>query len=304
MQMSGEQRIPAPRAQVWAALNDPEVLKASIPGCESLEPVGDDGFKATVTAKVGPVKAKFTGQVTLSEIDPPNGYTISGEGKGGAAGFARGGAKVHLADDGDGTLMTYEVDANVGGKLAQLGSRLIDGTARKLADEFFAKFSELAAQHPADATATPGSPSGPAPSPEPPAAPAAAEPGIETMRDTSQSPPAPAVPPRDRPADAPPPAAARAPAASAPGGAMETAPSTVEPPRPTAAEAAAPIPEPPAEPGQPAPSPKPIAAGAAAEATRRRVEQPMPSSSTGLPTWVWGVGVIVLIAIGIYLFAF
>jgi carbon monoxide dehydrogenase subunit G len=171
MQMSGEQRIPAPRAQVWAALNDPEVLKASIPGCESLEPVGADGYTATVTTKVGPVKARFTGQVTLSDIDPPNGYTISGEGKGGAAGFARGGAKVKLADDGDGTLMTYEVDANVGGKLAQLGSRLIDGTARKLADEFFVKFSELAAQAPAAAPEPAPAAAAPEPAPEPAAAP-------------------------------------------------------------------------------------------------------------------------------------
>lgn len=176
MQMTGEQRIPASREQVWAALNDPEVLKACIPGCDSLEPVGEDGYKATVTAKVGPVKAKFAGQVTLSDIDPPNGYTISGEGKGGAAGFARGGAKVNLAEDGDGTLMTYEVDANVGGKLAQLGSRLIDGTARKMADEFFAKFSELAATHGGGAAAAPA-PEAPAPQPEPaPAAEAAPEP--------------------------------------------------------------------------------------------------------------------------------
>ncbi|MEQ9638739.1 MAG: carbon monoxide dehydrogenase subunit G [Alphaproteobacteria bacterium] len=174
MQMSGEQRIPAAREQVWAALNDPAVLQACIPGCDSLEPVGEDGYKATVTAKVGPVKAKFAGQVTLSDIDPPNGYTISGEGKGGAAGFARGGAKVHLAEDGDGTLMTYEVDANVGGKLAQLGSRLIDGTARKMADEFFAKFSELAVSH-----------GGVAPAAEAPA------PAPETTPDTSDYPTAP-----------------------------------------------------------------------------------------------------------------
>ena len=149
MEMTGEYRIPASRAQVWAALNDPEILKASIPGCESLERTGENGFAATVLAKVGPVRARFTGAVTLQDLDPPNGYTISGEGKGGAAGFAKGDAKVRLAEDGDGTLLSYEVKANVGGKLAQLGSRLIDGTAKKLADEFFSTFSEKAAVAPA-----------------------------------------------------------------------------------------------------------------------------------------------------------
>ena len=146
MEMTGEYRIPAPREQVWAALNDPEILKASIPGCESLERTGDNGFAATVIAKVGPVRAKFTGAVSLTDLDPPNGYTIGGEGKGGAAGFAKGEAKVRLAEDGAGTLLSYQVNANVGGKLAQLGSRLIDGTAKKLADEFFSTFSEKAAQ--------------------------------------------------------------------------------------------------------------------------------------------------------------
>jgi hypothetical protein len=143
--LTGEYRIAASRERVWAALNDPEILKAAIPGCNTLDAVGDDSFTATVTAKVGPVKAKFQGQVTLSDMDPPNGYTIQGEGKGGAAGFAKGGAKVTLVEDGDGTLLQYEVNANVGGKLAQIGSRLIDGTAKKLAGEFFTAFAELAA---------------------------------------------------------------------------------------------------------------------------------------------------------------
>lgn len=142
MDMKGEERIPAPRDVVWEALNDPEVLKACIPGCQTLEKTSDTSFSATVQAKVGPVKAKFAGDVTLSDIDPPNGYTISGEGKGGAAGFAKGGAKVALADDGGETILTYEVDANVGGKLAQIGSRLIDSTAKKMAGEFFSKFNE------------------------------------------------------------------------------------------------------------------------------------------------------------------
>lgn len=143
MQMNGESRIPAPRQAVWDALNDPDILRQSIPGCEELVRTDDGGFEAKVVAKVGPVRAKFSGKVTLSDIDPPNGYTISGQGTGGAAGFARGGAKVQLADDGDGTLLTYTVDASVGGKLAQIGSRLIDSTARKMAGDFFAKFASI-----------------------------------------------------------------------------------------------------------------------------------------------------------------
>ena len=155
MEMTGEYRIPASREQVWAALNDPEILKASIPGCESLERTGDNGFAAAVVAKVGPVRARFTGAVTLSDLDPPNGYTISGEGKGGAAGFAKGDARVRLVEDGEATLLSYVVKANVGGKLAQLGSRLIDGTAKKLADDFFSTFSQKAAEAPPAAPAAP-----------------------------------------------------------------------------------------------------------------------------------------------------
>jgi carbon monoxide dehydrogenase subunit G len=139
--MSGENRIPASRAKVWAALNDPAVLKASIPGCQSLEKLSDTEMTAVVQAKVGPVKATFNGHVTLSNIDPPNGYTIEGEGKGGVAGFAKGGADVRLADDGDGTLLTYKVKAQVGGKLAQIGGRLIDATAKQMADQFFSAFA-------------------------------------------------------------------------------------------------------------------------------------------------------------------
>jgi carbon monoxide dehydrogenase subunit G len=142
MEMTGEYRIPAPQATVWAALNDPEVLKASIPGCQSLEMTGDNAMSATVVAKIGPVKATFTGAVTLSNIDPPNGYTISGEGKGGPAGFAKGGADVKLLPDGDGTRLVYTAKAQIGGKLAQLGSRLIDSTAKKMADDFFGTFAE------------------------------------------------------------------------------------------------------------------------------------------------------------------
>lgn len=147
MDMTGQHTIPAPRQTVWEALNDPDVLKQCIPGCEEIERTGDNGFTAKVSVKVGPVKAKFGGAVTLSDIDPPNGYTISGEGKGGAAGFAKGGAKVALAEaeGGAATVLSYEVNAAVGGKLAQIGARLIDSTAKKYANDFFETFSEIAA---------------------------------------------------------------------------------------------------------------------------------------------------------------
>ena len=140
MDMSGSQRIEASRDQVWQGLNDAEVLKASIPGCDTLEKLSDTEMTATVTLKVGPVKASFKGHVTLSEMDPPNSYKITGEGTGGLAGFAKGGATVRLEADGDATILHYEVQAQVGGKLAQLGGRLIDATAKKLAGEFFNNF--------------------------------------------------------------------------------------------------------------------------------------------------------------------
>src|SRR5688572_22473226 len=147
MDLTGEYRIPAPRETVWAALNNPDVLRACIPGCEELNKTSDTELVAKVVAKIGPVKAAFGGKVTLSDLDPPNGYTITGEGQGGAAGFARGGAKVRLeqADGGTGTVLRYAADAQIGGKLAQIGSRLVEGTARKLADEFFAAFAAQAA---------------------------------------------------------------------------------------------------------------------------------------------------------------
>jgi len=144
MDMSGSHRITASREEVWAALNDPAILKQCIPGCEEIEKQSDTEMTAKVTAKVGPVKAKFAGKVTLSDIDPPNGYTITGEGTGGAAGFGKGGASVRLQPDGDGTtVLEYTAHAQVGGKLAQIGSRLIDGTARKMADDFFVKFTQV-----------------------------------------------------------------------------------------------------------------------------------------------------------------
>jgi carbon monoxide dehydrogenase subunit G len=143
MEMTGERRIATAQEKVWVSLNDPEVLKASIPGCNSLEKVSDTEFTATVATKVGPIKAKFSGRVTLSDLDPPFSYRISGEGQGGLAGFAKGGATVWLEPDGDATIMRYAVNAAVGGKIAQLGARLIDSTARKLAAQFFATFDEI-----------------------------------------------------------------------------------------------------------------------------------------------------------------
>lgn len=144
MDMTGTQRIEAPREVVWAALNDPDVLRQCIPGCQSMERTGDNGFAAKAVLKIGPVKASFSGNVTLSDIDPPNGYTISGEGNGGVAGMAKGGATVKLTEESEGvTLLTYDVKSQISGKIAQLGSRLIDATAKKLAGEFFENFSKV-----------------------------------------------------------------------------------------------------------------------------------------------------------------
>jgi len=141
MTMTGEVQLAAPRSVVWEKLNDPEVLKACIPGCESLDKISDTEFQAVATNKIGPVKARFKGKVALSDLDPPNGYRISGEGDGGVAGFAKGGATVALTDNESGTLLTYNVEAQIGGKLAQLGQRLVNGVAKKLADQFFEKFA-------------------------------------------------------------------------------------------------------------------------------------------------------------------
>lgn len=160
MKMSGEYTLNADRETVWKALNDPDVLKASIPGCETIEKISDTEMEAVATAKVGPVKAKFKGKVELSDLDPPNSYTIAGEGAGGAAGFAKGAARVSLADaEGGGTVLSYDVDATVGGKLAQIGQRLIDGAAKKMADSFFASFAEqVGGTVPAAAAAEPEAP--------------------------------------------------------------------------------------------------------------------------------------------------
>jgi len=141
--IEGEERIAAPIDRVWEALNDPQVLKECIPGCESLEKTSDNGMAATVTLKIGPIKAKFAGAVELKNLKPPHGYTIEGEGKGGIAGFARGGADVTLEEDGPGTtVLRYAAKADVGGKIAQLGSRLITSTSKKLAGQFFSSFNE------------------------------------------------------------------------------------------------------------------------------------------------------------------
>lgn len=177
MQMTGEYRIPAPRDSVWRALNDPDVLKQCIPGCESIEKISDTELTAKVALAVGPVKARFNGRVTLADLDPPKGYTISGEGQGGVAGFGKGTARVALEEDSpDSTTLRYSAEATVGGKLAQIGARLIDATAKKLADEFFSRFAAVVAP-PAEAVLA--GEAVPAPVPE---AIVTAPPGPEPMR--------------------------------------------------------------------------------------------------------------------------
>lgn len=172
MKMTGEERIAASREAVYAALNNPDILKAAIPGCKELTMLSPTEMEAKVGLAVGPVRATFTGAVTLEDLDPPNGYRIVGEGKGGPAGFAKGGASVQLEADGAETILRYEVDADVGGKLAQLGSRLIDSTAKKLAKQFFEKFGTLVveAEGGAAADAAPVSEAGPAAAPAAPEA--------------------------------------------------------------------------------------------------------------------------------------
>ena len=146
MTMSGEVQLPATREAVWAKLNDPVVLKSCVPGCEQLDKTSDTEFQAIASIKIGPVKARWKGKVRLSDLDPPNGYKISGEGEGGVAGFAKGGATVALTDKDGGTLLTYNVEAQIGGKLAQLGQRLINSAAKKTADDFFANFAKAVQQ--------------------------------------------------------------------------------------------------------------------------------------------------------------
>jgi carbon monoxide dehydrogenase subunit G len=145
MELKGEYRIPVGREAVWAALNDPAVLQRCIPGCEELERTDEHAFRVAAKAAIGPVKATFKGSLALSDLDPPASYRITGDGKGGPAGFARGGAAVTLTEDGDETVLAYEVDAKVGGKIAQVGQRMIDSAAKKMADDFFAEFVEAVA---------------------------------------------------------------------------------------------------------------------------------------------------------------
>lgn len=148
MEMSGEERIAATQQQTWAALNDPEILKACVPGCESIERIADNEYQVLMVARVGPVSAKFKGKLALSDLNPPNSYALAFEGQGGAAGFGKGSAQVQLAPEGDGTLLTYQVKASVGGKLAQIGSRLVDAAAKKISKDFFAAFNDkVGAQH-------------------------------------------------------------------------------------------------------------------------------------------------------------
>jgi carbon monoxide dehydrogenase subunit G len=171
MKMTGEQRIAAPRRQVWEALNDPAILQQCIPGCQSLEKEAEDRLKAVVAIKIGPIGARFNGAVTLSELDPPNGYTITGEGQGGTVGSAKGGAKVRLTEADGGTLLSYDVDAQVGGRLAQLGGPIIDATAKQLAGKFFEQFGAIVGPvaQPAAATArAPAPAAAPAPAYAPP----------------------------------------------------------------------------------------------------------------------------------------
>jgi hypothetical protein len=154
MEMKGEQLVPAPQQKVWEALNDPEVLKACIPGCESIERAAENEYAVLMVSRVGPVSAKFKGKLTLSDVRPPDSYSLSFEGQGGAAGFAKGGAGVRLSPENGSTRLSYEAKANVGGKLAQIGSRLIDAAAKKVADDFFRNFNErLSASPQADSHA-------------------------------------------------------------------------------------------------------------------------------------------------------
>ncbi|WP_341910398.1 carbon monoxide dehydrogenase subunit G [Ferrovibrio terrae] len=181
MELTGEQIIPAPRQAVWDALYDPEILRQCIAGCESITKTSDTDFEATVQVKVGPVKARFKGKVSLGDLDPPNSCTISGEAQGGvAAGFGKGNAKVQLTDaDAGATRLTYAVNAQVGGKLAQIGARLIDGVAAKMAEDFFAKFNQLVGA-PDNASATPD-------------AGATAEPSVAAAPSSAAAQPTPAV---------------------------------------------------------------------------------------------------------------
>lgn len=284
MDMNGEARIPAPQAVVWDALNDPEALKAAITGCEELTRDGENAFKARVRAKVGPVSARFGGRVELLDLDPPHSYRIAGEGTGGAAGFAKGGAVVRLEADGpDATILKYDVDASVGGKLAQIGSRLIDGAARKMADDFFTKFGAIAAERATQAAPQDAAP--PTPSPgevaaaQPAAAPQQASPAayqpsapIQQEMPQATAPIATATMPRRVETIAPQPIRTEA------------------PPAPKAAPDPAPIRTPPLE------AVTPDAQIDRPDDTRSRPDRAQ-EPSTGMPGLMWAAGIGLVIAI-------
>ena len=286
MDMNGEARIPAPQAVVWDALNDPEALKQAITGCEELERDGENAFTARVRAKVGPVSARFGGRVELQDLNPPHSYRIVGEGTGGAAGFAKGGAVVRLEADGpDATMLKYEVDASVGGKLAQIGSRLIDGAARKMADDFFTKFGAIAAER-AAASAT----SAPAPVVD---AQAAAP---------QQFSPPPSEPVQSAPQWTPPVQVAAAASPTAPIATAAPAPVRVEATATETAPQAIQTPQPELDVPSPAPVQEAatsstealIAEDAAAEATRPTTR---PDPNPGMPGLMWVAGIGLLVAI-------
>lgn len=155
MKMSGEKILHLPVETVWTALNDPEILRQAIPGCESFEALSDDSYKATVASKIGPVQARFNGTVKITDKDPPNGYILSGEGSGGAAGNAKGSARVHLVPIPEGTRLNWDADAQISGKLAQIGSRLVESTANMMAGQFFNRFEQLLAGEAPDAEPIP-----------------------------------------------------------------------------------------------------------------------------------------------------
>ncbi len=286
MDMNGEARIPAPQAVVWDALNDPEALKQAITGCEELERDGENAFTARVRAKVGPVSARFGGRVELQDLNPPHSYRIVGEGTGGAAGFAKGGAIVRLEADGpDATLLKYEVDASVGGKLAQIGSRLIDGAARKMADDFFTKFGAITAERAAASASS------------------AAAPVVEAAAAAPQqfSPP-PAEPAQSAAQWTPPVQVSAAAPATAPIATATSAPVRVEASVTETAAQADPAPRPQPVAQQPDPVQEAatsstealIAEDAAAEATRPTIR---PDPSGGMPGLMWVAGIGLLVAI-------
>jgi uncharacterized protein len=286
MDMSGESRIPAPQAVVWGALNDPEALKQAITGCEELERDGENAFTARVRAKVGPVSARFGGRVELQDLNPPHSYRIVGEGTGGAAGFAKGVAIVRLEADGpDATMLKYEVDASVGGKLAQIGSRLIDGAARKMADDFFTKFGAIASERAA------------ASAPSAPASVVDAQAAVPQQFSPPPSEPVQSAPKWTPPvqvsaATAPtPPVATAAPASvQVEATATETVPQADQPPGPE------PVVQQPASVQEVATSSTEarIAVDAATEATRPTIR---PDPNGGVPGLMWVAGIGLLVAI-------